>query len=193
MYIGLPIANLPTANLPIAILELPNCSNHGRLTLLKRCYCLESLYDNFNFSTLISCHSKTRTSVAWELMRVDKRDFVWEFSQLSRLGQRRTRVAWELMRVDTRFFVLKFSQLSCLAQTSCMRANESWQARVCKSFLNSHGLVQTRTRVVWKLTRVCKQETLKFTSESLCDCLFKLHVQVKRTRLYKGGEFQGSL
>ena len=34
--------------------------------------------------------------VAWELIRLGKWEFVWEFSQLSCSGQTRTRVAWEL-------------------------------------------------------------------------------------------------
>ena len=50
-------------------------------------------------------------------MRVDKREFVREFSQLSRPGQTKTRVACELMRVDKREFVREFSQLSCPGQT----------------------------------------------------------------------------
>ena len=50
-------------------------------------------------------------------MRVDKREFVWQFSQLSCPGQTRTRVTWELMRVDKREFVWQFSQLSCPGQT----------------------------------------------------------------------------
>ena len=38
-------------------------------------------------------------------MRVDRREFVREFSQLSFPGQTRTSVARELMRVDKREFV----------------------------------------------------------------------------------------
>ena len=85
----------------------------------------------WEFSQL-SCPGQTRRRVAWQLMRVDKREFVWEFSQLSCPGQTRTRVAWELMRVDKREFVWEFSQLSCPGQT--------------------------RTRVAWELMRVDKWE-----------------------------------
>jgi hypothetical protein len=57
-------------------------------------------------------------------MRVEKREFAWEFSQLSCSGQTRTRVAWELMRVET----WEFSQLSCSGQTRTRVAwnDESW-------------------------------------------------------------------
>ena len=41
-------------------------------------------------------------------MRVDKREFVREFSELSFPGQTRTRNAREIMRVDKREFVGKF-------------------------------------------------------------------------------------
>jgi hypothetical protein len=63
-------------------------------------------------------------------MRVEKREFAWEFSQLSCPGQTRTRVARELMRVEKREFAWEFSQLSCPGQRRT-RVDESWQARVC--------------------------------------------------------------
>ena len=75
-------------------------------------------------------------------MRVEKRDFVWEFFQLSCLGQTRTRVAWELMRVEKRDFVSEFSQLSCPCQT---RTRVAWELRseiLYESFLNSHAPVK---------------------------------------------------
>ncbi len=46
-------------------------------------------------------------------MRVEKREFAREFSQLSCAGQTRL----ELMRVKKREFVREFSQLSCTGQT----------------------------------------------------------------------------
>ena len=49
------------------------------------------------FSTLVP--RPTRTKVAWELMRVEKREFTWEFSQLSCPGQREQELHeswWEL-------------------------------------------------------------------------------------------------
>ena len=52
------------------------------------------------FSTLMSWSNENKSC-----MRVEKRDFVWEFSQLSCPGQTKTRVAWELMRVEKREFV----------------------------------------------------------------------------------------
>jgi hypothetical protein len=72
------------------------------------------------FTTLVPRRAgQTRTRVAWVLMRVEKREFAWEFSQLSCSGQTRTRVAWELMRVET----WEFSQLSCSGQT---RTRVAW-------------------------------------------------------------------
>jgi hypothetical protein len=43
------------------------------------------------FSTFIAWSNENKSC-----MRVDKREFTWEFSQLSLLDQTRTRVAWEL-------------------------------------------------------------------------------------------------
>ena len=51
-------------------------------------------------SSQFSCPGRTRTRVAWELMRADKREFVREFSQHLCPGQMRTRMAQKLMRVD---------------------------------------------------------------------------------------------
>jgi hypothetical protein len=55
------------------------------------------------FSTLMPRSNENKSC-----MRVEKREFAWEFSQISCPGQTRTRVAWELVKVD-----------------------ESWEARVC--------------------------------------------------------------
>ena len=59
-------------------------------------------------------------------MRVDKQEFVWEFSQLSCPGQTRARVPWELMRVDKRQFVWEPSELSCPGQA---RTSVAWESR----------------------------------------------------------------
>jgi hypothetical protein len=92
-------------------------------------------------------------------MRVEKREFAWELSQLSWPGQTRTRIAWELrsesshqsflnshapikenkscMRVDksceARVCIRVFSTLVARSNEnkSCMRVDESWEARVC--------------------------------------------------------------
>jgi hypothetical protein len=70
-------------------------------------------------------------------MRVEKREFAWEFSQLSCPGQTRTRVARELMRVDesweVRVCMRVFSTLMRRSNEnkSCMWVDESWEARVC--------------------------------------------------------------
>ena len=42
------------------------------------------------------CPSQTSTRVAWDLRRVEKQEFAWDFSQLSCHSQTRTRVAWTL-------------------------------------------------------------------------------------------------
>jgi hypothetical protein len=47
------------------------------------------------FSTLMPRSNEDKSC-----MRVEKREFAWEFSQLSCPGQTRTRVTWELMRVE---------------------------------------------------------------------------------------------
>jgi hypothetical protein len=78
----------------------------------KSCMRVEKWEFVWEFSQL-SCPGQKRTRVAWELMRVEKREFAWEFSQLSCPGQKRTRVAWELMKVEKREFAWEFSQLSC--------------------------------------------------------------------------------
>ena len=65
--------------------------------------------ENKSCTRVVCCPGRTRTRVARELMRVDKLEFVWEFSYLSCPGQTRTRVAWELMRVDKLEFVWEFS------------------------------------------------------------------------------------
>jgi hypothetical protein len=69
--------------------------------------------------------------VAWSnenksCMRVDKREFTWEFPQLSLLDQTRTRVAWELTNESLRENFLSFR---CLIKRE-QELHESWQARV---------------------------------------------------------------
>ena len=124
-------------------------------------------------------------------MRVDKREFTWEFHQLSCPGQTRTRVAWELTSeslhesfINSRVLVKREQEL-----------HESWQARVYMrvsstlvSWSNEnkscmrvdkreftwefHQLScpgQTRTRVAWELT-----------SESLHESFINSRVLVKR-------------
>ena len=109
---------------------------------------IESLYESF-------LNSRILVKRGWELMRVEKWEFVWEFSKLACRDQTRMRVdeswearicmrvfstimswsngderGWELMRVKKREFVWEFSKLSCRDQTR-MRVDESWEARVC--------------------------------------------------------------
>ena len=106
------------------------------------------------------------TRVAWELMRVEKREFVWEFSQLFCPGQTRTRVAWELMRVEKREFVWEFSQLLCPGQTRTRDAWELTNDSLYQSFPNSHVLVKREQ----ELHGYCNSQQL---SPSLLD-IFKM-------------------
>ena len=83
--------------------------------------------------TQLLCPSQTKARVwglyeSWQAIVCMRR-----FSQLSCFRQTRTGVEWELMKVHRREFVWEFSQLSCSASNenkSCMRVDESWQARV---------------------------------------------------------------
>jgi hypothetical protein len=59
-------------------------------------------------------------------MRVEKREFPWEFSQLSLLDQTRTRVAWELRSES---FHESFLNFHCLIKRE-QELHECWLARV---------------------------------------------------------------
>jgi predicted transcriptional regulator len=136
------------------------------------------------------------TFIAWwnenkSCMRVDKREFAWEFSQLSLLHQTRTRVVWELTSESLRESFLNFH---CLIKRE-QELHESWQARVYMrvfstfiawsnenkscirvdkweftwAFSQLSLLDQTRTRVAWELT-----------SESLRESFLNFHCLIKR-------------
>ena len=124
-------------------------------------------------------------------MRVGKREFTWEFHQLSCPGQTRTRVAWELTSESLHESFINSHVLVKREQ----ELHESWQARVCMrvsstlmSWSNEnkscmrvdqrefawefHQLScpgETRTRVAWELV-----------SESLHESFINSHVLVKR-------------
>jgi hypothetical protein len=123
-------------------------------------------------------------------MRVEKREFTWEFPQHSLLDQTRTRVAWELrseslhyesflnihclikreqelhdsMRVEKREFTWGFSQHSLLDQT---RTRVAWELRVYMRVFS--------TFIAWSnenksCMRVEKREfTWEFSQHSLLD------------------------
>jgi hypothetical protein len=97
------------------------------------------------FSTLMS-HTPVKRreqELHGVVMRVEKREFVWKFSQLSCPGQTRTRVAWELMmRVEKREFAWEFSQLSCPSQRKTRVAWELRSESLYESFLNSHAPIK---------------------------------------------------
>jgi hypothetical protein len=105
----------------------------------KTCMRVEKREFAREFSQL-SYWGQTRTRVAWELMRVEKREFAWEFSQPSYPSQTRTRVA--CMRVEKREFVWEFSQPSCPSQTKTRVAWELRSESLYESFLNLHTPVK---------------------------------------------------
>jgi hypothetical protein len=77
-----------------------------------------------------------------ELMRVEKREFAWEFSQLSCPGQTRTRVAWELRSESLHESFLN----SHVPVKREQELHESWwelrSESLHESFLNSHAPVK---------------------------------------------------
>jgi hypothetical protein len=101
------------------------------------------------------------------MIRVEKREFAWEFSQLSCPSQTRTRVARELMRVEKREFAWEFPQLSCPGQT---RTRVAWELRsesVHESFHNSHAPVKREQELnaSWE-ARVCMRVFTTLMSQS---------------------------
>jgi hypothetical protein len=107
----------------------------------------ENLHESF-----LNSHAPVKREQ--ELMRVEKWEFVWEFSQLSCPGQTRTRVAWEVMRIES----LHESFLNSHAPVKREQELHErwWELRVCmRVFLNLMPPgVQTRTRVAWESMRV---------------------------------------
>ena len=107
----------------------------------------------------------------WELMRVEKREFAWEFSQLSCPGQTRMRVdeSWEArvcMRVfstiiswlneDESWWELRSDSLHESFLNYYVQVKRGWELRreiLCESSLNSHVLLK-RGWESWK-ARVC--------------------------------------
>jgi hypothetical protein len=96
------------------------------------------------FSTFIAWSNENKSC-----MRVEKREFTWEFSQLSLLDQTRTRVAWELRSESSHESFLNFHCLIKQEKKCCMRVEKrefTWE------FSQYSLLDQTRTRVAWELT-----------------------------------------
>ena len=94
-------------------------------------------------STLVSWSNENKSC-----MRVDKREFAWEFHQLLCSGQTRTRVAWEL---TSESLYESFHQLSCPGQ---MRTRVAWELTSESLYESFHELScpgQMRTRVAWEL------------------------------------------
>ena len=135
------------------------------------------------------------TFVAWSnenksCMRVDKREFAWEFCQLSLLDQE----SWQAWELTSESLHESFVNFHCLIKRE-QELHESWQARVCMRVLSTFIvwsnenkscmrvdkreftsefsplslLDQTRTRVAWELT-----------SESLHESFANFHCLIKR-------------
>jgi hypothetical protein len=112
------------------------------------------------FSTLMS-HTPVKRreqELHGVVMRVERREFVWKFSQLSCPGQTRTRVAWELVIYELRSENLHAeSILNTHAPVKRKQElHESWEARVCmRVSVNSHAPVKREQELHeswWQLT-----------------------------------------
>jgi hypothetical protein len=117
-------------------------------------------------------------------MRAEKREFAWEFSQLSRPGQTRTRVAWELTgyykleweltRVEKREFTWEFSQLSCPGQTRTRVAWELTGYYRARSENSHQNYNQFKVHESWlsNAIEICNSHQLSpRLSEAFCLCL----------------------
>jgi hypothetical protein len=112
------IRNLSSESLHESFLNLVHC-------LIKR---EQELHESWQARVYMRVSS---TFIAWSnenksCMRVDKREFTWEFSQLSLLDQTTTIVAWELTSESLHESFLNFH---CLIKRE-QELHESWQARV---------------------------------------------------------------
>jgi hypothetical protein len=120
----------------------------------------ESLHESFlNSHALVKREQELHESW-WELR--SESFFVWEFSQLSCPGQTRTRVAWELMRVEKREFAREFSQLSCPGQTRTRVAWELTGYYRARSE-NSHQLSSKFEPVWWESMNPCLTKAWRFS------------------------------
>ena len=108
------------------------------------------------FSTLLS--RQTWTRVARELMRVDKRECTWQFSQLSCLVKRGQELHDKLITaIDKLEFAWEISYLSCPGQ---MKTRVAWELMIVDklefawqiSRLSSCSNKKQESRVAWQLT-----------------------------------------
>jgi hypothetical protein len=149
----------------------------------------ESLHESFlNFHCLIKREQELHESwearviymrvfstfIAWSnenksCMRVDKREFTWEFSQLSLLDQTRTRVAWELTSESLHESFLNFH---CLIKRE-QELHESWQARVYmrvfSTFIAWSNENKSCMHESWQ-ARVTWEFSLHFPTLKCCEC-----------------------
>ena len=93
-------------------------------------------------------------------MRVEKQEFVWEFSQLPCPGQTRTRVAWELISKS-----LHENFLNSHVPVKREELHESWEARVCMRVFSTR---MSRSNENKSCMRVDKQEFAREFSQLAC-------------------------
>jgi hypothetical protein len=94
-------------------------------------------------------------------MRVEKREFAWEFSQLSCPGQTRTRVAWELASES-----LHESFLNSHAPVKWeQELHESWEARVCMRVFSTLVPRSNENKSWWELVIGITSQTSKNSSK----------------------------
>ena len=111
------------------------------------------------------------TFIAWSnenksCMRVEKREFTWEFSQHSLLDQTRTRVAW-VLRSES--FHESFLNIHCLIKRE-QELYESWQARVYMRVFSTFIAWSNENKpVAWELR-----------SESFHESFLNCHCLIKR-------------
>jgi hypothetical protein len=121
--------------------EFPQLSQQPRTVKQEQELTSESLHESFLNSHASVKREQQLHESGWELrseslheswearvcMRVEKREFAWEFSQLSCPGQTRTRVAWEL-RSESLYASFLNSHAPVKRE---QELHESWEARVC--------------------------------------------------------------
>ena len=129
------------------------------------------------FLTFISWSNENKSCI-----RVDKREFAWEFSQLSCPDQTRIKVTWELIIVDKGEFVWEFSQLSCPGQTRTRTAWEWWVSTSESLYVREfcHVLVERES----ELHESCEDWLILYWSTvNLPSILFKIWTNSKMPRV----------
>ena len=116
----------------------------------------ESLHENS-----LNSHAQVKRGESWWELRSES---LHENSLNTHAPIKRGESWWELMRVEKREFAREFSQVSTLMRRSNeVRVDESWEARVCTrvlSSLNSHAPVK-RGESWWELATLDNIQSLK--------------------------------